>query len=238
MSYNKMITSWSFSRFSDYRQCPAKAKFKYVLKLQEPSNAAMARGNEIHKAAEEYIKGKKRTLHEELHRFKDLFTRLRTTYKKKIRTMDVEETWAFTKEWAKTRYDDWTGCHVRIKMDCAVQDEENPSTLVIHDWKTGRFRDEQNEAYLLQLSLYAVGAMHTHSHIKTVVPTLNYTDHGVVYPSPDKAVSYKRKELPMLTKDWERRVKPMLSDTVFAPTPSDLCRWCHYRKANGGPCQY
>ena len=232
------ITSWSFSRFSDYRQCPAKAKYKHVMKMPEPSNPAMERGILIHKLAEDYIKGKLRALPSELVKFMNLFKALRALYKKKIRTMDVEESWAFTKDWGKTRYDDWTGCHLRIKMDCASQDDD-PSTLVIRDWKTGRYRDEQNESYVLQLSLYAVGAFHTHKHVKTVIPQLVYLDHGIVYPSAStQKTSYTRKELPMLTKDWERRVKPMLNDTVFAPTPSDHCRWCHYRKSNGGPCQY
>lgn len=232
-----MITSWSFSRFSDYRQCPAKAKFKYVMKLLEPSNPAMERGTMIHKLAEDYIKGKKRVLPFDLEKFKALFMNLKDVYKKKIRTMDVEDTWAFTKEWTRTQYDDWTGCHLRIKMDCAVQSDDDPGTLLIHDWKTGKFRAEQNELYMLQLSLYAVGAFHMHTHIKTVVPQLTYLDYGIVYPDKTPLV-YKRKDLPVLTKDWERRVKPMLNDTIFAPTPSDHCRWCHFRKSNGGPCQY
>ncbi len=234
----KTVTSWSFSRYSDYRQCPAKFKYKVIDRLQEPSNAAMERGTKIHTLAEQYIKSELRRLPIELDKFKALFTMLRALYKKKIRTMDVESTWAFTKTWVKTQWDDWTGCYVRIKTDCAVENCEDPSQLVVYDWKTGKFRQEQNASYLEQLSLYAVGAFHTHSHIKTVVPQLAYLDHGILYPPANGPIVYKRKELPVLIKDWERRVKPMFHDTIFAPTPNDNCRWCHYRKTNGGPCQY
>lgn len=234
----KPVTSWSFSRYSDYRQCPAKFKYKVVDRLPEPSNPAMERGTKIHKLAEDYIKGVLKRLPIELDRFKSTFVLLRGLYKKKIRTMDVESTWAFTKTWVKTQWDDWTGCYLRIKMDCAVENIEDASQLIVYDWKTGKFRSEQTTAYMEQLSLYALGAFHTYPHIKTVVPQLAYLDHGLLHPSVDATVVYKRKELPVLTKDWERRVKPLFNDTVFAPTPSDLCRWCHYRRANGGPCQY
>ena len=63
----KMITSWSFSRYSDYQQCPAKAKYKHVLRMKEPPNDAMARGTAIHTMAEDYIKGKLNPLQVEWH---------------------------------------------------------------------------------------------------------------------------------------------------------------------------
>jgi hypothetical protein len=28
------------------------------------------------------------------------------------------------------------------------------------------------------------------------------------------------------------------NDDIFAPKPSYGCRWCHFRKSNGGPCQW
>ena len=40
----------------------------------------------------------------------------------------------------------------------------------------------------------------------------------------------------MLKALWEQNVKPMFKDEIFAPLPSYMCRWCHFRKDNGGPC--
>ena len=30
----------------------------------------------------------------------------------------------------------------------------------------------------------------------------------------------------------------LLTDTLFAPRPGPYCRWCHFRKENGGPCTF
>ena len=73
----KTITAWSFSRYSTYKQCPAKLKYSAIDKLKEPPNAAMARGAAIHTLAEDYVKGKGKALPPELKLFADLFKMLR-----------------------------------------------------------------------------------------------------------------------------------------------------------------
>lgn len=228
------ITAWSYSRYSDYQKCPKKSFFKIIQKLQEPSNPAMERGNTIHKLAENYIKGMNRLVPLELKKYASLFRILKESYKKKLTGTTVEETFAFTKDWVLTRWDDWPNCQVRIKIDCATMPDHE--TLKIYDWKTGKFRPEMNDDYMQQLELYVVGGFYKYKHIKQIVPKLVYLDLGKEHPEQDRV--FKRKELPMLTKKWEQRVKPMLNDTVFAPRPSHECHWCHFRKSNGGPCQY
>lgn len=233
---SKQITSWSFSRYYDYRTCPKKSFFKVIQRLQEPGNKAMDRGNAIHKLAERYVKGEIRTMPTELSRFITLFKELKGLYKKKIGGVVCEDSWAFRKDWTQTRYDDWTGCHVRIKVDCASN--VGLDLLTIYDWKTGKYRPEKHADYLEQLELYAVGGFHQHKHVKAIQPELVYLDQGIMYPEGDDGKLYQRKELPALQKKWEKRVLPMLNDTVFAPRPSHECQWCHFRKSNGGPCQY
>ena len=236
----RMFTSWSFSRLNDYRQCPAKAKYKHLLKLPEPSNKAMERGNAIHKVAENYIKGLlPPKMPDELSKFADLFKTLRAKYKKKIPAMHVEGSLAFTRAWDETRWDDWDNCWLRIKVDCA--DHETLTTLDVYDWKTGKVSTSRQEEYVEQLELYALGGLLAFKHIKTVKPKLVYLDHKVVYPTAPadvKKLTFTRKDIPMLTKTWITRTDAMFNDEVFAPRPSDQCRWCHYRKSNGGPCQY
>ena len=58
----KQVTSWSFSRYSTYKQCPLKLKLSAIDRIREPGNEAMARGDAIHKLAEKYIKGEGRSL--------------------------------------------------------------------------------------------------------------------------------------------------------------------------------
>jgi RecB family exonuclease len=66
----KKITSWSFTRYNTYSQCPAKAKFKFIDKLKEPDSPQMQRGTDIHKLAENYVKGEIVRLPKELVLFK------------------------------------------------------------------------------------------------------------------------------------------------------------------------
>ena len=174
----KQLTSWSFSRYSDYKQCPLKAKLKHLDKISEPPNEAMARGAAIHTLAEKYIKGEGRSLPPELKLFKDEFKKLRTQYKKKINGMVVEDNWSFTKDWDETAWNDWIGCWVRIKLDCAHHEDEE--TLIVTDWKTGKFRPELNEEYVEELALYALSALLLHEHMEQVKPRLAYLETGVI----------------------------------------------------------
>jgi len=240
----KQLTSWSFSRYSSYRQCPLKARLAFIERIKEPPNKAMARGAAIHDLAEGYIKGTVARLPKELGEFGGLFRRLRKQYKKKGHGMVVEDMWAFTKEWDETAWDNWTACWVRIKLDCA--EHEDDKTLIINDWKTGKFRHEMSEDYIEQLELYALAALLLHDHIETVKPRLVYLDQGSTYPKPgsddEKALTFIRKDIPKLKKLWAKRVRPMLNDRIFAPRPNNRCCWCFYRKANaangGGQCKY
>lgn len=236
MIKSNKITSWSFSRYSDYKQCPLKAKLKHVDKLKEPPNEAMARGATIHNIAEKYIKGEGRTLPTELKQFEAEFKMLRKQYKKKINGMVVEDNWSFTKTWDETAWNDWIGCWVRIKLDCAHHIEDD--VMVVTDWKTGKFRVEQNDEYIEQLELYALAALMLHPHLKEVRPRLAYLDVGVIFPAEDSPIVFTQADAPKLKKLWEKRTKPMLSDTTFAPRPNDKCKWCHFRKSNGGPCKF
>lgn len=235
----KVLTSWSFSRYSDYQQCPLKAKLKHIDKIKEPPNAAMERGAHIGELAEKYIKGELKALPVELKLFKTEFTMLRKQHKVKPENgMVVEDNWAFRKDWTETTWDDWANCWVRIKLDCAHHVEED--VLKVIDWKTGKHRPDNLEAYMEQLDLYALGALLTYPHINQVQVVLGFLDHGIWEPKVPKV--YLRAELPGLKKAWEARVKKMLSDTLFAPRPNRFCGWCHFRKANkengGGQCQY
>lgn len=180
----------------------------------------MERGNAIHKMAEDYTKGATKKLPPELTKFAEEFKELKGS--KPI----VEQTWAFTKEWAETVWNDWQGCWLRIKTDAACLDGD---TLYVIDHKTGK----QREGYGEQMTLYGVGGFLKYPHIKKVVAQLWFLDSGGVVPA-----EYKVSEFKAMQKDWEKKVQPMLNDTRFAPKPGNACRFCHFKKANGGPCKF
>lgn len=257
----KRITYWSFSLYNTYKQCPLKAKFNALDKIKEPGNDAMQRGNDVHKLCEDYIKGLitkaqlktgaaltksrpwdfKSTLPE--------LDRLRKVYANRNRLAAhamqpaVEDTWAFTSSWDQTVWNDWINCWVRIKLDVGEFFKEGKSIIYVPtDWKTGQFKDEKNEEYLEQLELYALAALLIHPHVDEVRPRLVYVDQDIEYPNPEQPLSFKRKDLAALKKLWEKRTKPMLNDTRFAPRPGNYCRFCFYRAGNaaggGGQCKY
>lgn len=234
------ITSWSYSRYATYTQCPAKAKYKFVLKIKEPSNDAMDRGSEIHKVAESYVKGVGRAIPLELKLFGKLFKQLRKQYKSVVsdsnKTVIVEQTLAFTKNWAETRWDDWNGCAVRVKIDCTYL--PTPTVAEVVDWKTGKFNEGMYESYKEQLELYALAVLLYYPALEEVRPKLCNLDLGITYPPEDSASTFTRKDIPRLKALWAKRTKPMLNDTIFAPRPNDKCRYCSFRAGNGGPCKY
>lgn len=214
------ITSWSFSRFSVYDKCPAKAKYKFIDKLPDPGNAAMEHGNLIHKLAENYTLGKEKKLPPELKQFKDEFVELRKS--KPV----VEQSWAFTKDWIKTTWNDWKNCALRIKVDVHCVDGTD---LHIIDHKTGKQRDGYEE----QLSLYVAPAPLLYPKVKKIFTHLWFLDHGTTV---DK--EYDAAQAPALRAEWDKKVEPMLNDTRFAPKPSHECQWCPFSKSKGGPCKF
>jgi PD-(D/E)XK nuclease superfamily len=233
----KQITSWSMSRYNEYKNCPLKAKLKFIDKLKEPANEAMERGNTIHILAEDYIKGKIRNVPKELKLFQDLFKDLKKRFKSKLNPVHVEETWAFKSDWTETSWDDWNGCWLRVKVDCAFKESKDSDTLEIKDWKTGKFRPDNNDDYLEQLELYALGAFIKFPHINGIYASLTYLDEGVEYPS-DNSIHFTRSDLPKLKKLWTNRVKAMMNDTVFPPKPNMWCTRCHFRKSGTGHCPF
>lgn len=238
----KGLSSWSFSRYSDYKLCPLKAKLKHIDKVPEPANDAMERGNKVHKAAEGYLRGTTRKLAPELKTFKRLMDDLRKQFKKRPGSMVVEDTWAFDKVWERSQWNNWEECVVRIKVDCGHL--TGPTEMTILDWKTGKYRQERNDEYMEQLELYALAALLLNPQVQKVSCKLVYVDLGMLYPPEgDDSATFDRKDLKKLKAAWDKRTRKMLLDRAFAPRPNDKCTWCHYGQSgrrNGGPglCKY
>lgn len=227
-----MITAWSFSRYSDYKTCPAKAYYKHVKKLKEPPNKAMQRGSAIHKLAEDYALGDLPRLPVELMQFSSEFTRL-----KNQKLKHIEEQWAFATDWTETGWFD-ADAWCRIKLDAAYINTKH-DVLVVIDHKTGSMREERKADYMEQLELYALAGLLKFPNIAAVSPRLWYIDHGAVYPDPaEEELEFTHDDTGRLIKLWAARTSKMLTDTKFAPTPNHTCQWCHFRKANGGPCKF
>jgi hypothetical protein len=212
--------AWSYSRLQDYEKCPAFAKYKHLDKIDEgPKGPALLRGGEIHKDAENYLKGEVRGLPETLRYFKDEFSDLKK--KKAV----AEGQWSFDVgmnpvEWFSKQ--SW----VRMIVDACTK---NTKSARIIDFKTGKLWPHHED----QLSLYALGGFSAFGGLKKIEAELWYLDHGEM-----KSSEYEVDEVPALLKYWQKRSKPMMEDYKYPATPSrESCKWCNFKASKGGPCK-
>lgn len=250
------ITSWSYSRLSTYQQCPRRAKYLYVDKLKEPDEKAPAlvNGSRVHALAAVHTTRqlpkwdrdslpfkaeltaalKSKALPKELECFAEEFRALQKA------NAHCEDQWTLDRDWNPLGPDGWFSpkAWLRIKVDVWYLETSGPkraqvTTLHIRDHKTGKM----SEDHALQRSLYALGGLIMFPDVKKVTAAHWYLDKGI-----EEKEEWDAGQLGALKEEWTRRTTAMLNDTTFAPTPSDKCKWCHFRHANkangGGQCEY
>jgi RecB family exonuclease len=219
------ITAWSYSRYAAYTKCPFSAKCKFIDKLPEPDSPALARGSDIHKEAEDYSTGLLKRLPKSLALFKDEFRDLR----KRKASLNVEGQFAVDKEWNEVG---WfaSNAWLRAMIDCFYDyDRDGERVRKVIDYKTGKIRPEN----MAQLDLYALVMFAVDESIDRVEAEFWYLDQGEI-----RTKLYSREHMPELQATWAKKVKPMLTDTSFPPTPCNVCRWCTFSKAKNGPCKF
>lgn len=223
VAFVRTFTAWSWSRYSDHKRCPAFAKYRHLDKLPEPKAPALERGGIIDGYAQAFLEGRTRKLAAELASFRAGFTAL------KAAGADAQLKLAVDRSWQLVDFKDWNRAWGRMVLDASFY-EPKPRRVHVIDFKTGRIYPENEE----QLELYSLPMFVKYPDAKDVKVRLWYTDHG-----EEKGVRvYPRSAFARLKKGWERRLVPMLTDKKFPPRPGDHCNRCHYRKSNGGPCQY
>lgn len=215
------VKSWSYSAYSLYDQCPAKYKYLKIDKLPEPRSEALIRGDLIHKEIEAYLTGVVVEIPESAKNFADLLPSLKAI------DPYVEQSWGFDSKWKNARWNDWKNCWLRVKTDVCIVYPDDTGEIIDH--KTGKKYGENKE----QLDLFALAAMHRHPEVKNWTLRLWYLDSGEeVIDERNRSTKDKMKA------EWLGRIGPMFADTTFAPRPNRFCRWCHFRKSNGGPCSH
>lgn len=241
----KFFSSWSATRYGDWLECPLKAKLKHLDKIQEPIDpkGPMARGNDLHANAANFIMSRVDDLHPDLEKYYGADLReLRALFTKRTAAPVVEDDWVLTAQWEPTHVRDWDGAWLRVKLDCGYY-PKGPESMRIKDWKTGKFSKWKLDPYMLQLEIYAVCAFVLNPHLQEVIPSLEFVDEDKQYP--ETPLVFKREQLPALKKLWEKRLGPMMADRKFDPKPGKHCDWCYYgkkkveeRKTNGHLGEY
>lgn len=212
------MRSFSHSSIKVYEDCPYKYRLTRIDGLKEPTGDAAQRGKDIHTLFENAIDLQQR-LDDTFAYWNDYISELIAKGTKS------EMQFAVTKDWKRTDFlaaDAWIrGIYDALWID--------GNTAHVLDWKTGKERD-----YTDQLKLYAAVIMAEYPQVESVFTEICYIDLN----KRQACQAFFRKEHDEL-KEWvTSRVTKIENDDIFAPRPSNGCRWCHFRKANGGPCQW
>lgn len=217
------LRSWSYSTWGSYEECPKRVYFGKVDKshgIKDELGPAAQRGSKIHADIEGYLKARIDVPTKDLKLIHFELDELKASP-----TLVAEGEWAFTRAWTETRWDDWTGAWVRMKLD--AHDIQGTRLRVI-DFKTGKERN-----YEKQLELYGLGGFKRFPQAEEVEAEIWYTDFGKI-----DGFTFTRRDAASLQKTWEKRVAKMMADTEFRPRPGNHCRWCPFSKAKNGPCEY
>src|SRR5574337_814095 len=230
------IKSWSWSRYSLYKQCPFKAKLVLLDKLEEPKNSAMRRGVDAHDHLRDYLTGATARLQAEFKPIRSALDPLRQQVKQRVKLSItgqapvVEEEWAFTASWQPTGWKDWSNCVLRIKLDVGWWPTQRLFRL--RDWKTGKFSEQNSQEYQEQLELYALAALVWFPHAEQVGPDLYYVDHQLAYPKDEASVQiFTQADVKRLKQLWAKRTKALLADRQFSPRPGWYCQGCYFNKS-------
>lgn len=227
------ISSWSFSKLSDFEQCKYRAYLKYDAKIPEPerplppgkTEQANDRGTRIHELAEHFVGGTLKDFPAELSKFMAEFLHLRDLYRDGRVSMEGE--WGVDRDWAPT---EWKRAWHRSKLDAIVH--TSPHTAVVIDYKTGRkFGNELKHGQ--QLQLYTVNAFFRFPDLEEVTTELWYLDQDEI-----TSMTFSRNQGLRFKPNFDRRGHAMTECTDFPPNPNiHSCRWCQYGPWNGGQCK-
>lgn len=223
MSTKKKPFAWSYSRYSCFKECPARYRYAYIDKLPEQKNKWAQRGIEIHEKAEKFLDGRIKKLPLELSKLGDHIQHL-----KKIKAVP-EQAWALSSSWQAA---DWRTAWLRLKIDAHYlgADEKGQLRLLLIDFKTGQPRPTYDD----QGHLYSTAALALYPKVHAVSVEFWYLDHGLILPK--RPLTFKSTRAAGMRSEWEKRIEPMIQEKQFKPREGQHCKWCSYSKSKGGPC--
>lgn len=213
--------AWAFSTVKTHQQCPALIKYRKIDRLPEPKAPAMQRGIDMHAAIEAAIRQK--TALPPTHPYAHWNEVLGGVVSKHVAP---EVKLAFNADWMPVEWmapDVW----LRVAFDAVTRE---PGVTDVWEWKTGK----QYEEHEVQGRLYALAAL-------LVVPQdrvnvrIRYLDH---YPLRTDILGFSYADIPRLKDEFIKFSYDFLNDEIYPARAGPKCRYCHFRKSNGGPCTF
>jgi hypothetical protein len=219
-----MVIALSYSRMSDYRQCPHKYKGKYIDKRPEfygdKKSPHLIRGGNVHHALENYVVKKKAGENSipvssllEVERTKPLIDKLMVSY-----DLHPEHQIAINDKFERVEWyskEAW----FRVIMDLIGFAHH----LFIGDYKTGKISEYMG-------TLEIPGQLHLSSLIGMAIwPKFEEVHNAYIY------VDHKKTDLLALNRTShfkilkDRLIEEHLAinaDTSFEPKKNEFCKWC------------
>jgi len=214
-----MTYPYSYSSIKTYEECPAKYKFSRILRLPQPSGPAAERGTLIHAEIEEALNGGLVLLSADVEHLANSIE----VWRKSGAQSELE--FAFDKHWHEVSYKSDSAIFRGI-IDLYMEHDDQ---AVVIDFKTGKERDYQD-----QVKVYSAAILATKPHINSVRNIIEFIDQK----KTKEYVPVRRENLSELKSLLIGRLMAVELDKIYAPNPNQFCRWCHYRKDNGGPCKW
>jgi hypothetical protein len=217
----------SWSRLSDYYQCPLKFKLKYLekdakFKEDESKSPHLVRGSNVHRALENYVvqatsNGElevKITSLPEVESTKPFVDRFLNAYDQVIPETQI----AVNDKWERLEWFDRNTMYRAIFDLIAMR----PSDVAIIDYKTGKMRDyDGGPSGLGQLHLSATIALNLWPNIPEVSTTYAYVDHKQTVVK-----KFNQEDGVRMRKHFEEEHARVNADDKFKPTVNEFCKWC------------
>lgn len=243
---------YSPSKLDAYQNCPRRYRYRYVDKIERPSQSVEAfLGTCVHRAFErlyeDLSRGKRPSLEETLVVFNEAWD---SGWSPEIPIKDGRYQ---AEDWKKLGQDcvrNYYEAHRPFDRDKTVAVEKRigfPLTAAgqeyriegyidrlalgpdgifeIHDYKTARTLPSQADVDAdWQLAIYDIAVRHNWPDARQVRLIWHFVRHG-----KDLVSSRSPQALESLKLELARLIERIKSDHAFQPKPSALCDWCEYR---------
>lgn len=221
----------SWSRISNYRQCPKQFAAKYIDKTypDESDNPAFAKGTKVHKQLEDYILFLKKEGDEPttgkiatnvlpiINSYFDKFPAAQIFAEKQI---------SLDHDWASTT---WFGSPADVKfrgiMDMLVFESETELTII--DFKTGKVRPYDDD--LGQLHMMASFMFELYPYIQVVKAVYLFAEH-----KKKSAQTFLREDHKKTKASFDIEYIEVNEDTEFEARKNQYCYFCGIKQ----DCEY
>lgn len=158
---------------------------------------------------------------------------------RKIKTVSTQESIVLNPKWE--RVSQFTkNAWARLKLDVLVIRGKKAEVI---DWKSGNIDKSKQEIrekaeYHDSMRAYQVSVLSVYP-VSEVSAKMVFLDAPPKLADPTKSLPVlKRTDLEDAKRAWERKIEPMMNDTILAPRPGYYCTYCPFSKDKGGPCPH